>query len=465
MKTLYIKLLSLALVLTGLAACDSISVDEIVKSAPTIETYNPSQASIGDEIIVTGTHLNDVTSACIGGEQVEILQKVSDKRLSLRITANAKSGKIELMNATGKSYSEGDVEILYVTPTINATSFKRVQVGDVATLRGSHLEAIEQVTVGGTACDIIWQTTDELRFTIPSIPTLADGLNTLPLNITYQGGQQLTLTDNFEVYVPAILIWNDRTIYGQSRQAAALSSFFSSETGKAYLNSQWRTEVDPIAYKYQAFTCSDRNKPAVSESEYNSVAPYFYLAGMAGGTLQVSAPSSSPTMLRNFYTENNSADEYRITGANSDCYGTPAIVFLWLDPENAEHKKVIDEIHAGTLLSIDEETFPIDVEKKTCRGFSISNMQRTVNNTVWANGVFETGMQKTAEVDAMLLVVYYNVNGEDTNNRSKNIKRLGILHIKQVDFRMNGTTVNPSASGITFDMYWQKHDYDYAKVK
>lgn len=465
MRTLYYKIISIAIVLAGLTACDSISIDDVVKSVPVIESYTPAQASIGDEIIVTGSSLNDVTAATIGGETVEILQKVSDNRLSLRVTANAKTGKIELTNATGKGSSEGEVVIMTVTPTISTASFKRMMVGDVVTLRGNNLEAIEQITVGGTPCDIIWQTTEELRFTVPAITSLADGVNKLPLCISYQGGQQLTLTEDFEVYVPAIYTWRDHTIYGQSRQAAALSSFFSPETGKSYLNSQWRTEVDPIAYKYQAATCSDRNKPAVSESEYNSVAPYFYLGGMSGGTLQVCAPSSSPTMLKNFYTENNSADKYRITGANADCYGTPAIVFLWLNPEDADHKKLIDEVHAGTLVSIDEETFPIDVEKKTCRGFSISNMQRTVSNTVWANGVFETGQPKVADVDAMLLVVYYNVNGEETSNRSKNIKRLGILHIKHVDFRMNGTTVNPSASGITFDMYWQKHDYDYVKVK
>lgn len=117
MRTLYYKIISIAIVLAGLTACDSISVDDVVKSEPIIESYNPAQASIGDEIIVTGSSLNDVTAATIGGEAVEILQKVSDKRLSLRVTANAKTGKIELTNATGKGSSEGEVVIMTVTPT------------------------------------------------------------------------------------------------------------------------------------------------------------------------------------------------------------------------------------------------------------------------------------------------------------------------------------------------------------
>lgn len=28
-----------------------------------------------------------------------------------------------------------------------------------------------------------------------------------------------------------------------------------------------------------------------------------------------------------------------------------------------------------------------------------------------------------------------------------------------------GTEKDPSASSITFDMYWQKQDYDYSKVQ
>ena len=43
------------------------------------------------------------------------------------------------------------------------------------------------------------------------------------------------------------------------------------------------------------------------------------------------------------------------------------------------------------------------------------------------------------------------------------------MYIKSADFKMKGDTgkdaTDPSASSITFDMYWQKQDYDYSKVQ
>ena len=41
-----------------------------------------------------------------------------------------------------------------------------------------------------------------------------------------------------------------------------------------------------------------------------------------------------------------------------------------------------------------------------------------------------------------------------------------MMYIKSADFKMKeGTEKDPSASSITFDMYWQKQDYDYSKVQ
>lgn len=48
----------------------------------------------------------------------------------------------------------------------------------------------------------------------------------------------------------------------------------------------------------------------------------------------------------------------------------------------------------GTLDNIDETTFPIDVEAKTCRGFSISSMKTSINTDVWAPGIFEVEKSK-----------------------------------------------------------------------
>ena len=285
------------------------------------------------------------------------------------------------------------------------------------------------------------------------------------MKISYFDGREVhTLTDAFVVKVPFVYFWENKKVYAQGRDVEELSSFFSPETGLVYANADWRTKVDPISYQYKATTCSANNKPAVSESEYNSVNPYFFFSGVNAGTLQINSPAGSNGQLKNFYMINNSADENRVPGINGNCYGTPVLTFLYLDPTKSGYKALVDEVKNGTLDNIDETTFPIDVEAKTCRGFSISSMKTSINTDVWAPGIFEVGKEQKVDVGAVLLILYYNVNGS-TSNVADNVKRIGLLHIKTIDFKMYNNTNAPSSSSIEFDMYWQKKDYDYSKVQ
>lgn len=541
-------------------SCDSISMKDVVVSAPQIVSFSPESGSIGSEIVVTGEYLDDVVSATIGGEKVTILQKVSNERLSLKVTGNAKSGKIVLSNSVGEGVSEGNFTIEYPAPTISSTgmptevemgnkllisgshmnvisavlftaeghttgneasilsqnedeilvkipyvesdkaaitfryfngasqvetpiesapqmtvaryepnvttsSFEPANIGDIVVLNGTYLNKIDKVILGTIECNIALQTENELKFAVPSSENYVDGDNTMALKISYFDGREVhTLTDAFVVKVPFVYFWENKKVYAQGRDVEELSSFFSPETGLVYANADWRTKVDPISYQYKAATCSANNKPAVSESEYNSVNPYFFFSGVNAGTLQINSPAGSNGQLKNFYMINNSADENRVPGINGNCYGTPVLTFLYLDPTKSGYKALVDEVKNGTLDNIDETTFPIDVEAKTCRGFSISSMKTSINTDVWALGIFEVGKEQKVNVGAVLLILYYNVNGS-TSNVADNVKRIGLLHIKTIDFKMYNNTNAPSSSSIEFDMYWQKKDYDYSKVQ
>lgn len=540
--------------------CDSISMKEITVSAPQILSFSPESGSVGSEIVITGEYLDDVVSATIGGEKVTILQKVSNGRLSLKVTSNAKTGKIVLSNSVGEGVSEADFTIEYPAPAISeagmptevemgnrllltgthmnvisavlftaegyatgneadilsqseneilvkipyvesnkasvtfkyfngtsevetplesapqmivaryepavaTSSYQAAQVGDIIVLNGTYLNKIDKVLLGDIECNVTLQNENELKFAVPSSETYVDGDNTMILKIVYFDGREVrTLTDAFVVQVPFVYFWENKKVYAQGRDVEELSSFFSPETGLVYANADWREKVDPVSFKHQAATCSANNKPAVSESEYNSVNPYFFFSGVNAGTLQINSPAGSSGQLKNFYTMNNSANDYRVTGSNGNCYGTPVLTFLYLDPSKSEYKALVDEVKNGTLDKIDETTFPIDVDAKTCRGFSISSMKTSMNTDVWAAGIFEVGKEQKANVDAVLLVLYYNVAGS-TSNVADNVKRIGLLHIKTVDFKMYNNTKAPSSSSIEFDMYWQKHDYDYSKVQ
>ncbi|MEQ2517078.1 MULTISPECIES: IPT/TIG domain-containing protein [Bacteroides] len=541
-----------------LCGCDSTSMKDVAISSPEVLSFSPESGSIGSEVIVTGEYLDDVVSATIGGGKVTILQKVSNQRLSLKVTDQARSGKIVLTNSIGEGVSEAEFTLEYPAPVVSQTGvpsevemgnnlllsgshmnvvsavlftaaeggtagneaeivsqneneivvkvpyvesdramvtfkyfngtenvetssfsapqltvkryepkvttnvFEPANVGDVVVLEGTYLNKIDKVLLGDIECTIPLQTETVLNFVVPSSENYEDGDNTKALKISYFDGREVrTLTDAFVVKVPFVYFWENNKVYGQGRIEGQLSSFFSPKTGLVYANSDWSTVVDPVSMKYKAATCSANNKPAVSESEYNSVNPYFFFSGASAGQLQINSPANSKTQLKNFYSTTNSSSQ--VTGGKIDCYGTPALTFLWLDPSKSGYKTLIDEVKNGTLSKIDETTFPIDVEAKTCRGFSIASAKASPNTDVWAPDIFKVGEEKIANVDAVLLVFYYNVKGS-VDNVADNIKRIGVLHIKTVDFKLYNNTNAPSSSSIEFDMYWQKHDYDYSKV-
>ena len=205
----------------------------------------------------------------------------------------------------------------------------------------------------------------------------------------------------------------------------------------------------------------------MSEKDYNSVNPYIFISGSSSKyNLAINSPANSNGQLKNFKT----SDKASITGGSS-YYGTPALSFAYLDPEaNPDCAELVNNVKIGNIKNIDEKTFPLDVGKKTCAGIKPS-VSAAPTTDIWAKEEFEAGVNKTnVKLDAVFLVFYYNVKGYDNKATDKNpvrdVKRIGLMYIKSADFKMKeGTEKDPSASSITFDMYWQKQDYDYSKVQ
>lgn len=557
-KKILLTLIASALLLVS---CDKLSVNELIKSAPQIESISPLSGSIGNQVVVTGSNLETVVGATIGGEKVEIAQRVSDTKIILTVTENAKSGVISLSNAVGSSESEQSFTMEYPTPVINAdkvdaevemadnlfltgqhlntvgkvlftaqgqteahegsivsqndkeilvkvpfveadyakvefqyfdgtkqtvttvipegkirilryqpnvtsVSAGKATVGESITLSGDYMNKIEKVSLGSIDCFVSQQTENSLKFIVPTSDALADGDNNLALSITYfDGREQKTLNPNFNIFVPYVYHWIDKKLYAQGRDVEEFASFFSPETGLVYSNSDWRTIVDPVSYANQANNCSANQVPKTDEQTYNSVKPYFFFAGVSAGNLQINSPAGSASMLKNFYFYNNSANDYRVTGANANCYGTPVMTYLYLDPSVPAMKALADRVKNGEIDRIDASTFPINAAEKKMGDISISGLKASLNDAVFAPGVFsdlynETAKDKDRDAalnDAVILVVYYNVKGS-TLNVADNIKRIGFLHIKRIHYVNYNNTKAPSTSSIVFDMYWQKHD-------
>lgn len=551
------SLASLFVCLFFLCGCDSTSMKDVAVSSPEILSFSPESGSIGSEIVVTGEYLDDVVSATIGGGKAVILQKVSNRRLSLKVTNQARSGKIVLVNSIGEGVSEGDFTLEYPAPVVSqagmpsevemgnnlllsgssmnvvsavlftaeggtegneaeiisqseneivvkvpyvekaivtfkyfdgtkevetssssapkltvkryqpevtTTVFEPANVGDMVVLEGAYLNKIDKVLLGDIECTITLQTETELKFVVPTSDSFKNGDNMVPLKISYFDGRETpTLTDEFIVRVAFVYYWENRTIHAQ---AGETSAFFSPETGRVYSNDVWSQEVDIIAAAGKN-TCKTANIPVVSETDYNSVNPYFFISGSSSKfNLAINSPANSNGQLKNFKTSGKAS----ITGGSS-YYGTPALSFAYLDPEtNPDCAELVNNVKAGNIKKIDEITFPLDVEKKTCAGIKPS-VSAAPTTDAWAKDKFEAGVEKTnVTIDAVFLVFYYNVKGYDNKAADKNpvrdVKRIGLMYIKSADFKMKeGTEKDPSASSITFDMYWQKQDYDYSKVQ
>lgn len=434
---------------------------------------------MGEQLLLTGTDLSAVEAVIFTAEGQENghegdIQEQSTTEIvarvpyvengNVRITLRYFDGTSSVTTPLDEAPS---IEVVRVVPVFDQpVTLERTAVGKSVTLTGENLDKVDRILVGGFEALISKQPTS-LTFTVPAGDFQDGDTETTVVAEYFDGNETITLSESFVVYVPYLMFWENMRVWAQGRDVESMSSFFSPQTGRVYANSDWRTVIDPISYQYQAATCSAGNTPnkaVITEEQYNSVNPYFFFSGMSAGQLQVNSPANSKGQLRNFYFENNSADEYRVTGVKGDCYGTPVLTFRYLDSSNAAEKALIDQVKNQTLEHIDEESFPIDVEAKTVGGIGISSAKGTLNSDVWAAGKYTAGTDAAAvDVDAVLMVLYYGYDGS-AENVAANIRRIGFLHIRTVNFKTYNNTKAPSSSDVTFNCYWQKYDYDYSKL-
>lgn len=541
---------AVGLIALMVASCNEKTfVDQVNLEAPVISQLSPNSATVNSPIIITGENLQHTKKVTIGGDSVEIKQRISSTQIVVVASSWASSGKVVAYNATGAStqdieftYSyaaptlteapatadygstimlkgtdlnavidvlfaatsgsaapskatiisrdvtEMVVQVPYVatddavvsftyyngtsntpspstktmtvikkTPVVTTTSFPKTNVGKSITIEGNNLDKIDSVMVGGFKAALREVSSSSLTFAIPAA-NYVDGNNPNQSIVIhfFAGNETTTLTENFIAYVPAVMLWEQMTINAQDRTMEAFNSFFSPETGLVYENRLWSTVVDPISRQYTDKTCSAANIPAVSEAEYNSTKPYFFISGSNGGTLAVNGPAGSQGQLKNFFFSSASTD--RVT-VNGNCYGTPVVMWRVLSPGVDADLAVINAVKNRTIEKIDNTTFPIDAVNKTIAGMSVTTLTNNPNDGIWAPGLFPAGKDQTGlKPDAILMCVHLNHKGYAADTFLDNIKRIGFLHITNVDLaRVNAAS--PSKSFMTFDMYWAKYDF------
>ena len=128
------------------AACDQLSVDEIEVVAPVIESFSPESAPVGAVVTITGKYLNNVTEAYIGSVKVDISQKVSDTRMSVKVVNGVTSGVIKLVNPAGNGVSSQTFNCSFAKPVITASLLQaEAEMGAEVLISGTGLSAVTSV--------------------------------------------------------------------------------------------------------------------------------------------------------------------------------------------------------------------------------------------------------------------------------------------------------------------------------
>ncbi len=454
--------------------CLSESSFTYVYDAPTLqEDRLQVNVVMGENMLLSGENLSAITAVYLASEQTQKeyaaeISSQSNREIVARVPyVDCDDARIVLEYKTGDSSEKSSYESAPVVsvrrdrPEFDDASWAdSYDVGRSMTLTGKYLNKVDRITFNGNDAVISTREMERIVFTVPAAEEFVDGANTVELvAIFFDGNEQTVLNPTLTVYVPLVKFWENISTYAQGREAEVLASFFSPETGVVYANSRWQ-ELDAVSVAYSG-AVGDTNAPIVTEEEYNSVVPYFFFSTLNAGDIMINSPGNSNSQLKNFFSTTLSNSS--VTGGGS-WRGTPAMAFHWVDPASANpaEAELFTKIKSGDVENIDEATFPIDVTNKLVAGVQVS-MSGAPKSSVWAPGMFFKGTDYPgAEVDAVFLVLYYNYLGAG-DNKTENVKRIGFVHLRTVDY-LHDSNSYPRSSKFTFDCYWQKYDYDYSKI-
>ncbi|MBP5381885.1 MAG: DNA-binding protein [Bacteroidales bacterium] len=220
----YIILSSIAIL--AAYGCDRVHVDEVTFTAPVVEAFTPASAPVGAEVRVTGKSLNNVTEAYIGSVKVDIMEKVSDTRLSIKVANGVTSGKIKLVNNVGEGLSEADFRCTFAVPSIAASLLQaEAEMGDEVLISGTNLNAVTSVVFTaegqskGHQAEIVVASEEEIVVKVPYVEDAIAKITFGYFDGTGEAFTSLSEAPSIKVirYVPTFNAFTlDRTPVGKS---------------------------------------------------------------------------------------------------------------------------------------------------------------------------------------------------------------------------------------------------------
>lgn len=151
---------------------------------PLVSSFAPKQVYIGDEVHITGENFNFADTVRVGDSLVEIKSRVNDTLLIITIPKGIKTGLITVLNEYGEGKASAEkLTIVYKEPLL-ATIPSGGQINENVVIEGENLDYINKVYVDGVQATIVFQSSEELVFSVPYLVQ-----NEATLSYTYTTGE------------------------------------------------------------------------------------------------------------------------------------------------------------------------------------------------------------------------------------------------------------------------------------
>ncbi len=215
---------------------------------PGISKY-PSTAKAYEKIIIEGENLDLVTAVHFDTTQAVVLAAFPEL-IEVEVPYfKSLTGKIAL------TYPTTDGEAALLTDEAFALDIVPPDFTDVPdgafvdveiNIFGSELYLIDSVLFGDVPGEIVEQETDKL---LVRVPRGFAATGTVSLSAKYSGNE-IVLTDAFQVRVPTLAYWNEKIIYSDLKNGAAntTSAFFDAIDGMAYTPCDWEAEKHNVHF-------------------------------------------------------------------------------------------------------------------------------------------------------------------------------------------------------------------------
>lgn len=153
------------------------SQDELVIGEPDVVAADRGTLKLGDEVTVTGEHLEMIKSVNFGGVDVDFTVAEDGKSLTAVLPATAVDGDLVLVSFAGTEHKAGAYTTL-VPSELKIAPETRYKAGLNAVVTGKDLDLVTGAALAGTALEYVYAD-GAITFPIPA--TAVDGAVTLTL--------------------------------------------------------------------------------------------------------------------------------------------------------------------------------------------------------------------------------------------------------------------------------------------